>query len=186
MSGESLDSQHLTDVLHRLRSNLAGIQAEAEILELDGADADRLLTACALALEQLRKAEALSDQATAQRNEAPRLVLLEDDERLGATLARRMLREGIETCLVQTVRSAIAWTSGGRALLAADLTALEAATEEETRAVRRVGPVVITGATLAAAKSRAKRFTPYEVLIKPVEPARLAALIRAHPSSEST
>ena len=164
----------LEGALHRLRSAMARVQAEAEIMVLDGAAAGELLEATRAALARLTEAE---DAVEVVRRDhvAGGLVVLEDDERLGIVLARRLERSGHSVCLAVTVRSAIVFASRQRILLA-DLTALESATDTEAQLVAELRPVVMTGATYADAVSRAERFRARAVLSKPFEVDTLANL----------
>ena len=162
--------------LHRLRSMLAAIQAEAELLELDRVDVARLKGAVTEALNRLADVEATVPAGMSSR---PRVVLLEDDERVGAALVRRLARQGYDACLVFSVAMALSWAAGGLPLVA-DLTALEDATQAEIACVRKLRPIVLTGASYDEARKRATQFAPSVVLNKPLDVAGLSAILRGH------
>ena len=176
-----LTPRRVKDALHGVRSSLAGVQAEAELLDLDGANVTRLMHLLKAAFARLATGEehARTLGHTAQPR---RVVLLEDDETVGTALLRRLGRAGFESCLVLSVESAVAWTTTG-ALMIADLTALEAASAAQVANIRDAHPIVLTGASADEAERRAQIFAPAAVLAKPVNFDLLAASLAGHPAS---
>lgn len=173
----------IKDVLHGVRSSLAGAQAEAELLEMDGVDVARVTQMIKLAIMRIATAEELAP--THNPDSAPnRLVLLEDDEMVGTALLRRLRRAGYDCCLVLDVEAALAWANTG-AHLVADLTALETASTDQRARIQSEHPVVLTGASPEDGKRRAQVFAPAAVLAKPVNFEQLAASLDGHPASES-
>ena len=174
--------RRLDNILHSVRSSLAGVQAEAELLEMDGVNVARLMHVLETAFVRISTGEELA-RTLGSSAQSRRLVLLEDDERVGTALLRRLGRAGYESCLVLSVDSAVAWTRTG-ALMVADLTALEAASSAQVADIRDARPVVLTGASSDEAERRAQAFSPAAVLAKPVNFELLAASLAGHPASE--
>jgi ActR/RegA family two-component response regulator len=158
----------LTATLHRLRSTLARLKAEIELSEADGASPpiDRLLADLDEAFALLRKAE----DAT---HGVARVLVVDDDSRLAEITARGLRRLGFEADSSSQVRE----LRDGEVLVF-DLglfASLDAAAKESVRAAR---PIVVTGATDLAGRALAASLEASDYLVKPAEPAELAAAIR--------
>lgn len=175
----------IESALHGARSSLAGVLAEVELLEIDGVDVARLRQLLEMALFRIGAGQQLlPDLSPARDRSRSRVVLLEDDERVGSALLRRLDRAGYPSCLVLNVDSAVAWADSG-ALLVADLSALEDATPAQILPLRTARPIVLTGASAHDGRRRAQIFSPATVLSKPLNFALLEASLNGHPASES-
>lgn len=161
----------LAAALHRLRSTLARVQAEAEVLELDGVAVGGIVEGLGEAFGHLGDAEdaALGGEEVAATapGEHPRAVVLEDDERLGLLLIRQLSRAGIPAALTTSLHAAIAHAGIG-GLIVADLSALGEAEESDLVALRQVTLIVTTGASTGTAADAASRLEAFRSLIKPV------------------
>jgi hypothetical protein len=174
--------RRLDRALHQLRSSLAAVIAEAEVLDVEGVNSARLRRACDGVLHRLEITEQISDALEYPGNRT-RVVLLEDDEQLGLALMRRLARLGIDACLVTTWMAAVTWSTHG--VLIADLSALESVNQEHLQHIRSCQPVILTGATTSTSKQGADRFGAFATFTKPADLTALAATIREHPASGS-
>jgi len=167
-----------SEALHQLRSALAATQAECELLEMDGTNVTGLQRALSESFRRLVRVEVLEQEQAADERSA-RVVLLEDDERVGAAIVRRLMRQGYDACLVLSVPMALRWIDSN-ATLVADLTALEEATPIEQVALRRHRPIVLTGAVAPEASRRSAPFLPRALLGKPLNVGDLDVILRDH------
>jgi len=155
--------------LHRLRSTLARVKAELELAETDGTAPpwQRLL-------EDLDEAFVLLSEAEdSDVGRVPlRVVVMDDDRRLGDVTARGLRRLGYEADSTDVVRGAQAGE-----VLVVDLGLLEgldAAMVEEMRLAR---PIIVTGSSGHAARLLAGEVETSAYLVKPIELKELAAAI---------
>ena len=156
--------------LHRLRSTLARLKAELELAEEDGTSppVERLL-------EDLNEAFALLSEAEDERGSRVRVIVIDDDTRLGEVTARGLRRLGYQADSVDTIRGA---RSGE--VLVLDLGMLESLDEESLKDIRAARPVIVTGATNRASRELAARVNASDYLVKPVDLQELAAAIERH------
>lgn len=167
------------DKLHRLRSALARVRAEAELLELDGADARGLLEGLSAAFAVLESLEGL--ECGEGRPPSSVAVVLEDEERLGALTVRALCRLGVPAVLALAAGPALELAEAG-ATLVADLSALTlGGAEVDHAAVRAAQPIVVSGAASAEARARADELGARAYFLKPVEMEELVAAIRLRP-----
>lgn len=166
--------------LHRLRSALARVRAELDLVELDGVAASAAQEALDAALEALAEAETAVDapatpSAVARNCE---VVMFEDDHRLAQLTARRLERAGLSVRVTSTLQEALV-EAGSGAVLVADLGALEPASEAERLAVRATRPILVSGGATAASRVAARQLDAHAFLLKPVSPDALVAAISA-------
>lgn len=157
----------LAATLHRLRSTLARLKAELELVQTNDETPriDRML-------HDLREALDLVGAVEEAAFKVVRVLVLDDDERLGELTARGLRRLGYEaesTPMLRPLRSG--------EVLVLDL-GLVASLDADGRAVLRAArPIVVTGAADAASRSVATSLDASDYLIKPVELEDLAAAI---------
>jgi len=164
----SSPSPELPAALHRLRSTLARLKAELELVQADGkgAPAERLLGDLNEALVLLQAVE------QAAFGVVPILVL-DDDARLGDLTARGLRRLGYDANSAGAARE----LRPGE-LVVFDL-GLEAGLSEGARsALKAARPIVVTGATDPGSRALAAGLDASDYLVKPVELDDLVAAIR--------
>ena len=154
--------------LHRLRSTLARLKAELELAEADGAapPVDRLLEDVEEALAHLSAAEE-SDTART------RVLVLDDDSRLGEITARGLRRLGFEADSSSSLPESL-----GDAVLVIDLGLLDSVDASGLARLRAARPIVVTGATDRLSRDRAAAAGATDYLVKPVDLEELAAALR--------
>ena len=154
--------------LHRLRSTLARLKAELELAESDGAapPTERLLADVDEALAHLSSAEE-SDTALV------RVLVLDDDARLGEITARGLRRLGFEADSAPSLPE-----SFGEVVPVIDLGLLESADADALARLRAAHPIVVTGATDRLSRNRAAAAGATDYLVKPVDLEELAAALR--------
>ena len=152
-------SPELAAALHRLRSTLARMRAELEVAEAGGEPApiDALHAGLRQALELLAEVEAVALGLI-------RVLVLDDDERLGELTARALRRVGFEAESTRAIRPL-----RSRELVVLDLGLAEALDASTRALLRRARPIVVTGATDPAARAAAAELDAADYLIKPVE-----------------
>ena len=161
--------------LHRLRSALARVQGEGELLALDGADTASLMEGVAdtfSVLEAMEESRGLRGIA----------VVLEDEERLGLLTVKALCRRGVAAVLALSVDSALALAGAG-ATLVADLSALDSA-GASAETLRLIRPIVVSGAASGEARRRAETLAARAYLLKPVDVDALAGLLGVTPAAE--
>lgn len=163
--------------LHRLRSALARVRGELDLLDLDGVPVSDALDAVDDAVEALGQAEeAVSDDVSAAPAEV-QVVLLEDEPRLAELTARRLRRAGLQVSIASTLAQALQLAATG-AVLVADLSALELHISDELAPkVRETRPIIVSGGAGSAAKRAAERFGAHAFFLKPVDPSALVVAI---------
>jgi CheY-like chemotaxis protein len=164
----SSSSPELAAALHRLRSTLARMRAELEVADSDGASppVGRLLGDLRQALDLLGEVESAAFALV-------RVLVLDDDERLGELTARGLRRMGYEAESSTVIRAL-----RPRELVVLDL-GLAAGVDPAGRAVLKAArPVVVTGAADPASRALAAELDASDYLIKPVELEELAGAIK--------
>jgi CheY-like chemotaxis protein len=163
----SSSSAELAAALHRLRSTLARAKAELELADSDGGPppVDILLV-------DLREALQLLGDVEAAALGVVRVLVVDDDERLGELTARGLRRLGYEAEPAARPRKLRA-----RELVVLDLGVTETLSPEERSALRAARPIVVTGAADPASRAVAAGLNASDYLIKPVELDVLAAAI---------
>ena len=165
-TGSSPDPE-LAGTLHRLRSTLARLKAELELAETDGETLPipRMLGDLREALDLVSEVEAVSLKVV-------RVLVLDDDERLGELTARGLRRLGYEaeaTAKLRPLRQG--------EILVLDLGVIASLDAAGRDALRIAKPIVVTGAADAASRSLATSLEASDYLVKPVELEDLAAAI---------
>ena len=119
--------------------------------------------------------EAFGHLSDAEESERPlvRVLVVDDDERLGEITARGLRRLGFEA----DSSVAVPETFAG-AVPVIDLGVLEGLDGEVLDVVRTARPIVVTGATDRASRAMAERLAATDYLIKPVELDELSAAIK--------
>lgn len=165
-SGPSRPSE-LAGALHRLRSTLARVRAELEVAEADGEapHVQRLLSDMREALEMLGSVEAAALGVV-------RVLVVDDDERLGELTARGLRRLGFDAESAVELRS-----PRPREVVVFDLGLTGSLSRDQRGVLRASRPVVLTGAVDAASRALAKDLGASDYLVKPVELEVLAAAI---------
>lgn len=169
----SSPSPELASALHRLRSTLARVRAELEVAEADGAPVP-----VARLLEDLREALELMGEVEGAAFSLVRVLVLDDDERLGELTARGLRRLGYDAEFATAMRPLRT-----REVVVLDL-GLASGTDGENRiALRKARPIVVTGAADPASRALAADLDAADYLIKPVELEDLVAAIRRRAES---
>lgn len=119
--------------------------------------------------------EAFGHLSDAEESERPavRVLVVDDDERLGEITARGLRRLGFEADSSVAVPASFAG-----AVPVIDLGVLEGLDGELLEAVRTARPIVVTGATDRASRAMAERLAATDYLLKPVELDELSAAIK--------
>jgi len=167
-------SPELASALHRLRSTLARMKAEVE-LEVEDAkppNAGRLLGDLKEALSLLGAVE-----AAAYDNLPMRVLVLDDDERLGELTARALRRLGFDAEARTALRAL-----RPHEVVVLDLGVAASLNAADLAALKRSRPVVLTGASDAASRRLAASLDASDYLLKPAELEDLAAAITARAS----
>lgn len=169
----SSSSPELAAALHRLRSTLARMRAELQLAQADGAlvPADELLADLGEALDQMGEVEAAAFSLV-------RVLVLDDDERLGELTARGLRRMGYEAEFAAAMRPL-----RSREVVVLDLGLARQADRETQNALKNARPIVVTGAADPGSRALAADLDASDYLIKPVELEELAAAIRHHMES---
>ena len=160
-------SPELAAALHRLRSTLARLKAEFELAETDG-DAlpiNRLL-------DDLRQALELVDDVEAASLNVVRVLVVDDDERLGELTARALRRLGYDA------ESTGKWRPlRAREVVVFDLGLVASLDADARAALKAAKPIVVTGAADTASRFLATSLDASDYLLKPVDTEDLAAAI---------
>lgn len=157
----------LAAALHRLRSTLARVRTELEVAADDGTSppADVLVGDLREALDLLGSVEALALGVV-------RVLVVDDDERLGELTARGLRRLGYDA---ETAARPRALRAGE--LVIFDLSVLKSLTAVELAALKAARPIVVTGAVDPASRALASDIGASDYLVKPVSAEQLAEAI---------
>ena len=119
--------------------------------------------------------EAFGHLSDAEESERPavRVLVVDDDERLGEITARGLRRLGFEADSSVAVPESFAG-----AVPVIDLGVLQGLDGELLEVVRTARPIVVTGATDRASRAMAERLAATDYLLKPVELDELSAAIK--------
>ncbi len=163
----SSPNPELAAALHRLRSTLARLKAELELAETDGETPPipRLLDNLKEALDLVGAVEAFSLNVV-------RVLVVDDDERLGELTARGLRRLGYEAESTPNLRPL-----RKREVLVLDLGLVPSLEPAEREALRATKPIVVTGAADSASRALASSLDANDYLVKPVELQELVAAI---------
>ena len=144
------------------------MRAELEVAEAGGEPptVDALQADLRQALDMLAEVEAVALGVV-------RVLVLDDDERLGELTARALRRAGFEAESARTVRPL-----RSHELVVLDLGLAEGLDASTRTLLKRVRPVVVTGATDPAARAAAAELDAADYLIKPVELDDLIAALK--------
>jgi CheY-like chemotaxis protein len=163
--------------LHGVRSALARVRGELELLELDGTNTSDAQAAVDDALRALARAEEPAEAAKR------RVVLLDDDLRLAELTARRLRRGGLDVAVVGEVAEALREVEAQDVLIA-DLGCLSAASPAERLLVRRLSPIIVSGGASSQSQALAAAMGARAFFLKPVDATALVAAINARPAAE--
>jgi len=158
----------LAAALHRLRSTLARMRAELELAQSDGGDppVERVLGDLGEALQYLGDVESAALPIV-------RVLVLDDDERLGELTARGLRRLGYEAESASRLR-----TLRPHEVVVFDLSLRDSLDSAGLTALKNARPIVVTGATDPGSRAVAEELDASDYLVKPVELDGLAAAIR--------
>ena len=164
----SSPSPELAAALHRLRSTLARMRAEIEVAEAGGEppSIDALDSDLRQALDMLGEVEAAAFGVV-------RVLVLDDDERLGELTARALRRAGFEAESANAVRPL-----RPHELVVVDLGLVDGLDASTRELLKRARPIVVTGATDPASRAAAGRLDATDYLVKPVETDELVAALK--------
>ncbi len=170
----SSPNPELAAALHRLRSTLARLKAELELADSDGETptVPRMLSDLREALDLVSAVEATSLGVV-------RVLVVDDDERLGELTARGLRRLGYEAESTPKLRPLRT-----REVLVLDLGLVKSLDADGRAALRAAKPIVVTGSADAASRSLAKSLEASDYLIKPVEMEALVAAISRRVAEE--
>jgi CheY-like chemotaxis protein len=172
----SSSNPELAAALHQLRSTLARLKAELELAETDGETPPILRL-----LGDLREALDLLSAVEAAALDVVRVLVLDDDERLGQLTARGLRRLGYEAESTPKLRQLRT-----HEVLVLDLGVVESMDAGGRAALQAAKPIVVTGAADAASRSLATSLEASDYLVKPVELEDLAAAISRRIGEEPT
>jgi CheY-like chemotaxis protein len=160
--------------LHRLRSALAKLRGELELLEMDGQPPGRdVFVALDEAFDWLATVEAASLGAPV------RVVLADDDARLSELTATRLRRLGFEVDVVADLPRARERIRAGDRLVV-DYGLIAEAVDADLERLAAIGRmIVVSGSVAEADRNRARALGAVAYLVKPVEMSELAQLLRA-------
>jgi len=144
------------------------MRAEVELADSDGAapPIERLLSDLREALEMLGQVESAAFDLV-------RVVVLDDDERLGELTARGLRRLGYEAESSVSMRPL-----RPRDVVVLDLGLVESFDPAQRAAVKKARPIVVTGAADPGSRALADDLDASDYLVKPVELEELAAAIK--------
>src|SRR5438270_2982280 len=158
------DRTEVDRLLHELRSTLARLKAELDLLAAEDQQEKRnVLDSVDDALRVLDSLE------LAERVTTPPLVLvIDDDQRLASITARQLARLGFSTQVLENLSAVPAATEvGTRAVV--DLGVLRLAGEDERDQLRLLRPIVVSGSTDPIARIEAESYGASDYLTKPVD-----------------
>ena len=166
----------LAAALHRLRSTLARMRAEADLAQEDrnSVPVDQLLADLSESLDLLGKVEALALGIV-------RVLVVDDDERLAELTSRGLRRLGYDaesSGRLRPLRS--------QEVVVFDLGASASLDVADRAARRSARPIIVTGASDPGSRAMAEDFDASAYLIKPVDIEELAAAIKRRSSSADT
>ena len=163
----SSSSPEILAALHRLRSTLARVRAELEIATADGAPppVDNLLSDMREALELLGDVEASALGVV-------RVLVVDDDERLGELTARGLRRLGYDAEAAHRLRAL-----RPHEVVVFDLGVSASLSATDRELLRSSRPVVLTGAVDSGSRALAMDLGASDYLVKPVDAEVLAAAI---------
>jgi DNA-binding response OmpR family regulator len=144
------------------------MRAEVELADSDGAapPIERLLSDLREALEMLGQVESAAFDLV-------RVVVLDDDERLGELTARGLRRLGYEAESSISMRPL-----RPRDVVVLDLGLVESFDPAQRAAVKQARPIVVTGAADPGSRALADDLDASDYLVKPVELEELAEAIK--------
>ena len=160
--------------MHRLRSTLARLRAELEVAESDGS-----VPPVARLLSDLREALDLLENVESAALGVVRVLVVDDDERLGELIARSLRRLGFDAEAADRLRALRAGE-----VVVFDLGVSASLTSADRAVLRAARPVVVTGAVDSASRALAADLGASDYLVKPVDSEELAAAINRRMTEE--
>ena len=160
--------------MHRLRSTLARQRAELEVAESDGS-----VPPVARLLSDLREALDLLENVESAALGVVRVLVVDDDERLGELTARSLRRLGFDAEAADRLRALRAGE-----VVVFDLGVSASLTSADRAVLRAARPVVVTGAVDSASRALAADLGASDYLVKPVDSEELAAAINRRMTEE--
>ena len=166
------DRTEVDRLLHQLRSTLARLKAELEVLQ--GAGPAGIANPLDSAVEAIGLLTAL--EAAARRQENPIVFLVDDDHRLGAAIGELLTRSGFAMHVHTRLSDIPAHVPVGARLIV-DLSVLRLARPADRSRIKCLKPIVLTGSTDPLAATEAVSYGAAECLVKPVDVALLIAML---------
>jgi DNA-binding response OmpR family regulator len=140
--------------------------------ELEVAQADKSSPPVERLLDDLREALQLLGDVEAAALGVMRVLVVDDDERLGELTARGLRRLGYDAEATTQMR-----TLRPREIVVFDLSVSSTLGESEREMLRTARPIVLTGAVDSASRALADDLEASDYLVKPVEVEVLAAAV---------
>jgi ActR/RegA family two-component response regulator len=164
-------------LLHELRSTLARLKAEIELLD-PGTGAASLL-AIRTSLDDVLALVTDLETATSPPPSglAQDVVIVDDDSRLATAMARQMSRLGFAAVALPGLEGLASLVANG-ARVVIDLSVLRRGGFDDLNAVRRLRPIVMSGSADPLARLEAASYGATAFLMKPVSPESVALAMR--------
>jgi DNA-binding response OmpR family regulator len=143
------------------------------------AAADGAAPPVSLLLGDLREALEVLGEVESSALGVVRVLVVDDDERLGELTARGLRRLGYEAEASSSVRP-----MRKREIVVFDLGVLQALSADERAALQAARPIVVTGAVDSGSRAVAADLNASDYLVKPVELEDLAAALSRRTAEE--
>ena len=180
-SSPRADRTEVERLLHQLRSTLARLKAELELLRLDSRPPDNAVSETIHTV--FTELEALESTVRGSTDDKNRLVvLIDDDQRLASAMSRQLQRYGLH-CRVTTDIDDIAEFLPSRTRLVIDLSILRTASRSSLHRLRAFPTVVMSGSSDPLAMEEATFYGAGAYLTKPVDPEQLLQILSSLPGS---
>jgi CheY-like chemotaxis protein len=164
-------------LLHELRSTLARLKAEVELLDPDTSAAQLQVIRTSLDDVLALVTEVETATLTPPSGESQGLVIIDDDSRLATAMARQMIRLGF-AAIAQQGLEGLASLPVTRTKVVIDLGVLRKGERSDLEIVRRFHPIVMTGSADPLARLEASSYGAAAFLVKPVSPESVALAMR--------
>jgi ActR/RegA family two-component response regulator len=151
-------------LLHELRSTLARLKGEIELMDVpDEVARGRVLESVADALRALESVEDAHRAIT-----RPYVFVIDDDERLAGATAKQLHRLGFGAQALRSLAD-IPDPADSTARAVVDLSVLRLARRDQRERLQRYKPIVVSGSSDPAAKREAISYGAAAYLVKPVD-----------------
>jgi ActR/RegA family two-component response regulator len=166
-------------LLHELRSTLARLKAEIELLDPGPGAGAASLSAIRSSLDDVLALVTDLETATSPPPSglAQDVVIVDDDSRLATAMARQMSRLGFAAVALPGLEGLASLVANG-ARVVIDLSVLRRGGFDDLNAVRRLRPIVMSGSADPLARLEAASYGATAFLMKPVSPESVALAMR--------